>query len=207
MRGSIRCGNAGARLAGAMLAGAMLAGAMLAIGILATGTFLIGMPTTGSNRGSDRGSPGEADACGLIGSNASASVSFRPATAHQARLSFASMRFASAGVAALSFSVVAEGEMGGAASSTTGDTTGAADVRPACLLKTRRRSTSPHAEHLKVWCSKPATGTDSSPATCSRRICAPHDKHCIRSLSSNDERSSGPAKMAQSRGKIDCPQH
>jgi hypothetical protein len=137
---------------------------------------LLGRSADGSIHGPDEAS---------LGGTGEGSDPLRPATEYQARLNVARIRFANAGAAGFSFWMVAAGEMGGAAPTMTGS----AGVRPACPLNTRRSSTSPQAEHLKVWRSNPGTGAVSSPATCSRRISAPHDKHRIRPLGSNDKRA------------------
>jgi hypothetical protein len=47
------------------------------------------------------------------------------------------------------------------------------------LVKTKRRSTSWHAEHMKVWCSKPGTAMVSSLTTFIKIISASQARHRI----------------------------
>ena len=51
-----------------------------------------------------------------------------------------------------------------------------------CLVNTKRRSTSWHSEHMKVWCSKPGTAIVSSWTTFVRIISAPHAIQRIAAL-------------------------
>jgi hypothetical protein len=69
------------------------------------------------------------------------------------------------------------GEMSGAVCTGTGSL-----VRCPTCSKTSRRSISPQAEHMKVWCSKPGTGMVSSWTTFIKFISAPHAKQRIALL-------------------------
>ncbi len=56
---------------------------------------------------------------------------------------------------------------------------GSVSLSRPCLVKTRRRSTSWHAEHMKVWCSKPGIAMVSSWTTFIKIISTPHAIQCI----------------------------
>ena len=126
--------------------------------------------------------------CGVIGSDTVERDALpRPKTswrftAWRTPHNFMITRFTTPKAVARSFSSVEGGETGAAECIETGSMS-AGSTR---LVKTSRRSISPHTEHTKVWCSKPEIGIVSSTATCSKRISAPHDKHRIALLTSND---------------------